>query len=213
LIIVLVLIVIVVLLKTITSHFTEKLYNGDSWGNYRLGDVVSWKEDVSYHIKDFPNSIASEFIQRNKPHKLDNFDLLKQIINERKNSESVPDDTLVLHIRVGDVLCVKTAYDDGPKHYSKKGDVEWWNNIIHFIKNNKINNVIILAGTHVKHCISESSDYIKDRAQFLKDGTGVAIDYRIGQPPDDDVIYCSSAKHVITTGGNFGNLLIKVSNM
>ena len=212
LILLIVLVLIVVLLVLRTSHFT--LYNGDEWESYRLGDAVSYTEDVSYHIEKFPNSIASTFIQRNKPHKLDNFDLLKQIINERRTTiHRVLDDTLILHIRVGDVLCIPTSYEDGPRHYAKKGDVEWWENVIHYIKAHGINNVMILAGAHKNMCLDESSNYIKDRSQFLKDGTGVAIDYRIGQPPDDDVMYCSRAKHIMTTGGSFGNVLIKVSQM
>ena len=221
LLIVLVLIV-VVLLRITTSYFT--LYNGDEWDNYRLGDVFRFDENdthynpehndnILFHTEKFPDSIASSYMKRNIPNNGGNLSLLKEIIKEKDDTllHEVSDDTLVLHMRVGDIFGTHSHVENAPHFYGKKGDVEWWNSVIDFIKNNNIKSVIILSGAHINKYLEESSDYIKDRSQFLKDGTGVSIDYRIGQPPDDDVIYCSKAKHVMTTGGGFGNLLTLVS--
>jgi len=208
-----VLIVLVILMFNTTSRFT--LYNGDKWDGYRIGDVFKFDKDnvhynslysdnILYHEEKFPDSIASEYIKRNTLNSGGNLELLKQIIDEKDDSVYVSDSTLVLHMRVGDVMC--SFLPIFKESYNKQNNIEWWDNVVQYIQTHEINKVVIISGTHVDTCIKESNDYIKDRSQFLKN-IGVSIDYRIGQSPDDDIIYCRNAKHVISTGGGFGNLL------
>lgn len=203
-----------------TSYFT--LYNGDKWNSYRIGDVFKFDKNnihyneyypnnINYHKERFPDSIASEYMKRNMSSNGNNLELLKQIIDEKSTEIYISDNTLVLHMRVGDVMCSFLPIFKEP--YNKQNNVEWWDNVVQYIQTHKINKVVIIAGTHVDTCIRESDDYIKNRSQFLKNVTGVEIEYQIGKSPDDDIIYCRNAKHVISTGGGFGDILKLVSNM
>ena len=103
-------------------YFTEQLYNGNKWDNYRLGDVFlmspsdrfynpDFKENVLYHTTDYPGSIAAEYILFNKNKKFQNFELLNKIIKSRLNNFSISENNLILHIRVGDVLCSEVWID------------------------------------------------------------------------------------------------------
>jgi hypothetical protein len=205
---------IFILINTTKSPFLN-VYNGNHWNNYRLGDVILMPrssrfydpdnhENVLYHTTDYPGSIAAEYIRESKKHK--DFKLLNKIINKRNNLEKVEDHTLILHIRVGDVICKKVWIDNAKDHYSKIDNTFWWNNVIKYIKNNGITKVVIIAGTHFKDCIEESGKYILDRGNYLINN-GLKVEYRLGKSPDDDLIFSSNAKHFITTGGGYGELI------
>jgi len=207
--------------ESFTDFVPENLYNGGEWDSYRLGDIVLQPENsvfydpnhnwnILYHTSKFPGSIASEYLEKNKPIEYANIGLLKKIISKRNKSIDIPNDTLVLHMRIGDSLCMRLAEDDAPDVYSKKGNVEWWNDIVKYIKKENITSVIIVSGTHFKQCLQESANYIMDRAKFLKKN-GVSVQYRLGQPPDDDIIFCKNAKHFKSTGGGFGKLINMVN--
>jgi hypothetical protein len=197
----------------------DKLYNGTKWNKYRIGDVFmmdptgdyykpGFYDSVLYHETMYPGTIAYEYMKRNKQFmKKQNLQLLKQIIMEQQNKyNDVLENTLVLHIRVGDVLCTYKEKKVFNNKYTKKGDTVWWNSVIDYIKENDITEVVIIAGTHFKECLEESANYILDRSKFLK-SYGLKVSYRLGQSPDDDILFCQNAKHFITTGGGYGNLL------
>jgi hypothetical protein len=230
------LILILFLLVHKSSFNSGDLYNSDKWGAYRIGDCIRFPEFLVesnpycllYHIYKYPGSIAQEYLQTKYPQLKDrNYDkkafekyinknveslrndypLLIKIINKRKTNEIIPENTLILHIRTGDVLC---GHSSDQKKYSKVGDPGWWNTVVEYIKNHGITNVIILSGSHFKRCLERSKKYLKDRAEFLKKQTGVSIEYRIGKSPDDDILFVSNYKHFITTGGGYGALLSKI---
>jgi hypothetical protein len=74
--------------------------------------------------------IASEYMKQNMSSDGNN---LKQIIDEKSETkEHVSDDTLVLHMRVGDVMCSFLPIFKEP--YNKQNNVEWWDNIYRIIK-------------------------------------------------------------------------------
>jgi hypothetical protein len=161
------------------TNIKNKLYNGDKWELYRLGDVYNhWShvydpshhENVFYHKYKFEGSIANEYINKNLTNKK-NIPLILDIIKNKSIDKSNYPDKLFLHIRVGDVLCSKQnalANFNGPLKYSKKGDINWWNEVLNYIKKNNIKSVVIVSGTHLKECLKESTDYIKERVNFLK---------------------------------------------
>jgi hypothetical protein len=41
--------------------------------------------------------------------------------------------------------------------------------VLKYIKQNGITKVVIIAGSHLKNCLHESEEYIKDRTKFLED--------------------------------------------
>ena len=104
--------------------------------------------NLLYHLYSFKGSLAEEFLKRKYPSFLGNinsksdlnkidkaglkkyidendeslkndFGLLNTIINERKKNENIDKNTLILHIRIGDVIC---WYENG-----KKGKNSWEN--------------------------------------------------------------------------------------
>ena len=72
-----------------------------------------------------------------KPYKPENKELLLNIIS-KKQKYTIPDNTLVLHIRAGDVMCIP-KYKHHFLNYTKKGNNIWWNNVLNYTNNNNIN--------------------------------------------------------------------------
>lgn len=137
-------------------------------------------------------------------------ELLNEII-EQKGFEQpqFTQSTLLLHVRVGDVLCGDYKNGEAPSNYAKVGDNDWWNKVMDYIIKNKITKIIILSGTHFKECLEESVHYL----QFVKkrlEGAGLHVSYHIGNSPDEDLAYSKNAKHFITTGGGYGFFLGKI---
>ena len=208
---------------TSVSNLSNSLYNGDKWANYRLGDVYlqskydriydpTYHDNVLYHKEQFPNSIANQYINKNT-HNEKNYKLLQYIIESMTIDKLEYPDTLFLHIRIGDVICVK---DDewinkvnGPMYYSKVGDTIWWDNVLNYIKSKNITKVVILSGSHTTKCLIESAKYLEDRKKFLEKAH-LKVKYRIGQSPDEDLVMCYYVKHFITTGGGYGNMIKEI---
>jgi hypothetical protein len=218
--------IIGIIILIINTNKNSKFTNNNSllvskyWDNYRIGDVffspksskhytdLSFYDNVLYHKDKYPGTIASEYIKRNIDSKDQDIQLLKKIIEEKKKQTKVApidDNELILHIRIGDVLCVNLDWGD-IDHYSKKNDSVWWNNVIKYIKDNDISKVTILASSHKNKCINESIEYIDDRKNFLMK-SGLKVNLRTGKSPDEDILYVTNAKHFISTGGNYGKLL------
>uniref|UniRef100_A0A6C0AYP7 Uncharacterized protein n=1 Tax=viral metagenome TaxID=1070528 RepID=A0A6C0AYP7_9ZZZZ len=198
-----------------------KLYNGDEWADYRLGDIfyqpinskyydMNYEENILYHKTKYPGTIANEYINKNTSDK--NYKLLKQIIESKVSDKNTYPDTLFLHIRIGEVMCHSTEWLDkvnGPLYYSKVGDTVWWDNILDYIKSNGIKKVVIVSGAHINTCLSESSGYLEERKQFLEKN-GLETSYRLAQSPDQDILMSYYVKHFISTGGGFGKLIKEI---
>jgi hypothetical protein len=163
-------------------------------------DFIKYRDDYLKLEQDILSSFKSNGIDMN---------ILNGIIEERTtNSEKPGEDTLYLHMRVGDVLCKYPKSYNHSKEYAKRGDTTWWNSVIDYIKQNGIKKVVIIAGTHFKECLDQSAGYILEIANKLYQI--VKVDYRIGNSPDDDLIFSRNAKHFITTGGGYGYFLGKI---
>ena len=133
-----IIILIILLLLILIQKSKFEVYNGISWREYRVGDVLYYtnrianfdEQTLHRQIFLFPGSIAEEyifltypFLEKYSEENIDslkgsedqekiknssdnyNIELLNSIINKRINSIP-PEDSLVLHIRIGDVLCV-----------------------------------------------------------------------------------------------------------
>ena len=109
------------------NNINDLFYNlYTNFNEYRLGDVYNGdagKENekwlYNHHIKNFPKSIASEYLK--KTNKKKDITVMSDIIKNRLNNIIIY--PCVLHIRIGDVL----------------EDLEY-NKIIEEWNNNKINN-------------------------------------------------------------------------
>lgn len=182
-----------------TKDLEIKIYN-KKWDSYRLGDTYYRPEgggDISYHVNKFPNSIASKYIKQSSSRAND-LDTMKKIV---KKDASVQYD-LVIHIRIGDVLCQGLDY-------SAYENTEWWETLVDNLRKNKIKNVYVIAGSHTDICLDKSARYVLNRVRFLKK-KGFNVTYEPGKSPDEDLIIAVNSKNFISTGGNYGKLMSEI---
>jgi len=194
-----------------------------NFSKYRLGDVYNYGKsikyhEIKYHEKMFPGSIASEYLKNLKNFDRKNFKLLMSIINKKSIKEKPPEkDSLVLHARLGDVLCEykedwnrrKGGDTKVMNFYSKKDDEEFWKNILKKMNDNNLNKVYIVTGFHYKKCIEESLKVLKKRELFFKNA-GKEVVLRIYKDPDEDLLWMSKSSHFATTGGGYGRLIQEI---
>jgi hypothetical protein len=168
-------------------------------------NLINGPGDFKKHKNEY-NKFEHKVLTNLYDMKID-IQLLNQIIKEKGLPQpNFPYSTLLLHVRVGDVLC---NYSPTQAHdYSKVGDPVWWNSVLYYILRNKINKVIIISGTHFDECLKESAYYLKTIKDTLEKHANVV--YRVGNSPDEDLAFCRHAKHFITTGGGYGYFLGKI---
>ena len=52
-----------------------------------------------------------------------------------------------------------------------------------------------------------------DDCYILKDNLPyLDISFRLGKPPDEDILLCAYVKHFISTGGGYGNLIKEIND-
>jgi cobalamin biosynthesis Co2+ chelatase CbiK len=108
-------------------------------------------------------------------------------------------------------MCKYSSYlhKVGRSSYSKQGDNSWWSEILDYIRNNGINEVVIVAGLHQEKCLKESEEYIINRKTFLENN-GLKVTLRLGSSPDEDILLCYYVKHFKSTGGGYGQLINQI---
>jgi len=227
------------------SRHKEVIYNNLYTNNneYRLADMILYREWRSkengekYHLEFFPNSIASEYMKQTKTE--ENYELLFSILKKHTkqfNEIDLPkNNTLIIHLRLGDViemskLSVKDFLIDNKsidsslicdKNYgnvvcninentinnsvSYVKPLSYFYNKIHKI--NGINEIVLVAGCHVLYSSYEKSYlYIKCIQIFLEE-LGYNVSTRLGKNPDEDFIFMSNAKYFLPSGGGFSNIV------
>jgi hypothetical protein len=183
----------------------EKLIFNDSFNKYRLGDVFKWPlgETEKHHTTSFPGSIADAYIkQSTKTHDMDT---LLRIVNERKDNSIITPD-LVIHIRIGDIMC-NMLWRYGRECYSAYGNTKWWDNVIDIVKKENIKSIGIIAGAHFKQCLGISARYLLNRKKFLENKLNIPVTFYLGRSPDEDLVFGINAKYYISTGGGYGKLI------
>ena len=195
----------------------EKLYNKE-YHRYRIGDVFRWGKgpkykSIKYHEKQFPDSIAAEYLTKIKDNERKDINLFKNILDNRPKLKNLPEkNSFVLHMRVGDVFCTRNMLSGrlGVKnminHYTKKYNPDWWYNILAFMNEKNIDKLYIIVGSHSPECLIESSDFIMDRVNMFKKNDKYVF-LRIGNSPDEDILWAQHAKNFATTGGGYGRLI------
>ena len=197
--------------------------------------IVGGEKSTSYILNDYPDSIGVKYIFQEFPclkkelnndscvdlvkkRNTDNYINTKILIDIIKNdkdyitfNKKFSNNELVLHVRIGDVLCDDKKSETFFKTkktvseiYSKYGDTEWWDSVLKYIKQNKIDNVYLMYGSHTGTCLKESDRYISEIKKMLKDCKVIEINKNTA---DQDLMFSLNAKHFITTGGGYGLLL------
>ena len=200
----------------------EKLYN-KQWDQYRIGDVYKYGKgprntEIIYHKKQFPDSIAAEYLTKIKDNERKDINLLKNILDNRPKLKNLPEkNSFVIHMRVGDVLCKSMKGTKSPMmkrlgtdkwhdHYTKKDNPEWWYDILAFMNEKNIDKLYIIVGSHTPKCLLESSDFIMDKVNMFKKNNKYVF-LRIGNSPDEDILWAQHAKNFASTGGGYGRLI------
>ena len=175
---------------------------------------------VQYLFEQFPclkNNIdksCEDLINKTKTKNFINSKILIKLIKNNPEynlySKIFSNNELILHIRVGDVLCkfnsnkffhTKKTY---PEIYSKYGDTLWWNDVLKYIKDNKINTIYLMYQSCTKECLNESINYINIIKKLLNEYKIIEI---VKNTPDQDLMFCINTKHFITTGGGYGLII------
>ena len=215
---------------------------------YRLADILknfsickneknckNYQLDLYKITKDYPDSIGASYILNNYNERHENsgyiinsnYDLpllikimkSKKLLNsENKNSKN-SNNSVAIHIRLGDVLC-------GPeklKWMTKRAIINPYdmiNKILDYYEKNNVSNklpVKIYTFYHKDHwtkefdtdnCIvKKSEEYLKTVTSELSKNNITNVTIYNDRFPDDDVVDCVNAKYFISSAGNFSKLI------
>ena len=190
---------------------------------YRLGDMTRLsseqkkKEGADYHLKHFPNSIVSEYLRRTQ--EIDNYDILSDIVMKRSKKISIPEkNTVVLHLRVGDVIEMSKHNVNTFLTKPTLGGIHK----IHYTpsisqimealaKFSDINTIIIVAGSHINCDTTKSCLYLAGVRKHLEKN-GYKVSMRLGGDPDEDFIFMCLAHNFISSGGMYSTQIYNTRN-
>jgi len=227
-----IIIISIVLLSVLFQK--ELLHQINKNGPYRLADLILYPQylcdkNTKYMLDKYPDSIGVKYMIERFPcikkltkecesilekAQLNNSidtKLLTNIIKTQSEykqySKSFSNNELVLHIRIGDVLCSPDKKWSGSKTmgqiYAKYGDDEWWDKVKNYVGSNNINTIYLVYGSHTNTCLKESYEYIATIKKKM-DCNVVEVNKNTA---DQDLMFCINAKHFITTGGGYGLLI------
>lgn len=194
---------------------------------YRLGDMFkeegtgypsrhNKKIGFNYHVKHFPNSIATEYMLAT--NKSGDYDQLIKIINKRKPIIKL-DNYITIHLRIGDVIEDSDKSLDEILHkytiFNKRNyvkPIDYYDKIINKIKNYNIKNVILIGGFHKKGNHQKSIDYVNYIQKYFI-SKGYNCSKRIDNEPDDDFLIMCNSKYFVPSGGGFSNIIKNIVNI
>jgi hypothetical protein len=194
---------------------------------YRLSDMFhSYERNVEkvgykYHKKNYPNSIAVEYMD--KTQKGSQYDILLDIVNNRLQQNIKKYNKykkyIIIHIRTGDIIekskcnINNLLYNTSVCNYSKYiKPLSYYKNKINLLKSScKKFKILIISGFHLGNSINniKSIQYLKQIANKLKDDN-IKIKLRINKDADEDFLIMCNSKYYIPSGGGFSSL---ISNM
>ena len=220
--------IILICLYIFKIYNNSSIYDNFEGKMYRLGDMITIKEGSNsrynkkigfdYHLNNYPNSIATEYMLKTK--KTGDYNQLLNIINKRKPKIKL-NNYAVVHLRIGDVidssdkslnemLRTYTLYKNGNTNYVKP--LSYYNRIINTIKKYKIKNIILIGGFHTNQNHQKSYEYVKTIQNHFK-RNGFACYTRINNNPDDDFLIMCYSKYFVPSGGGFLNFIKNIVNM
>ena len=184
---------------------------------YRLGDMIGslkYREEdggIKYHLKNFPNSIVSEYIS--KTQDISNYDVLKDIVKRRAVIiKNIPKgSTCVIHLRVGDVVndVLESASEIASRPVFLYPGKKWSNYTPCFKQLEDrlalippVNSIVLVAGSHIDCPIEKSCDYLATIKHKLEQ-KGYTVTTRLGGDPDEDFIFMCMAPSFIASGGRY----------
>lgn len=194
--------------------------------SYRLSDAYhGWFEPQitkKYHKKWYPNSIVGQYFQVTS--RFEQFDVLVKVVQQNKDilTQTPPNDAVVIHLRVGDVIeqCGYSvdAHLEKELPYTKiPTNPKIWVHSKGYYDQQlaqfpKIKNIELVYGKHQVKSMATSEEYVTKLTQHFKSrGYNVKI-HESDFDPDQDFLYLCCARHLIAGGASgFSNLALKVN--
>lgn len=212
---ILILLIILIFYNNYIPNYKEyNLYNGNKWGEkktanaYRFGDIFNghiYKHKKSDYLRDieinYPNSFGSKYVKYSgypREFKENDYDILERIFNEY-NYKKPDNKTLVVHLRLGDVLNPKRQDFKGYHHTN-----EYYYELLKKIKNKDIKKVDIVTGLHKNEYIKESNIRLNEIKNIFE--KKYPTDIIITNNPDKDLYYMCHSKYFIKDGGGFSRI-------
>ena len=195
----------------------------------------------------YPNSLLDEYHKASLKAGIQgsHFSTLFRIIQQRiknmtpseKDILLPPPSTLVIHLRLGDVI--DTARDSvrellfEQKYFYHLDVQQPWNEYVkpfsyysdllyNITKQHHYSSVVIMGSAHkgqqkdtmttTKSCqYTKALQYYFERVVFAN--TNISVSVRIGQSPDQDIIFASQAAAYVPSGGSFSKIMRKLNQM
>tara|TARA_Y100000748_G_C15456584_1_gene473168 strand:- start:589 stop:1041 length:453 start_codon:yes stop_codon:yes gene_type:complete len=141
-----------------------------------------------------------------------NLSVLKNIVNKRNiHSSFLQNDTIVVHLRLGDVL-------DLPYYREKRNIARMYVRPITFFRNLKLPTTVKTA--FIVSNVSfrtygipwKSKEYLKNVTEILQSRYLHVVNYT-GATPDDDFLFMTRAFYFVKSGGGFSNLVSHMVRM
>ena len=193
--------------------------------SYRLGDMVTsnfrWSDDAQeYHYKNFPNSIATEYMKKTNRKK--DYNIILSIVKEKtKKTKDLPDkNDIIIHLRLGDVVEHNSAdvitilstytYRDIFSFTNYTPPLSYIKDKIKKIKQKDIGKLVFVAGSHIEMPTPKSCQYIEIIKRYFE-SKGYNVQLRLGRKADEDFIFmCNATYFVPSTNGGYTNLIKKM---
>jgi hypothetical protein len=216
------------IIESISDEITSKEYCCGLYSNndyYRLGDMVltknRWKGGgEEYHYKNFPNSIATEYMK--KTNKQKDYNILFSIVKEKtKETKDLPSkNDIVIHLRLGDVIEHNPAdlitilstytYNDINSHSNYTPPLSYLEDKIKKINQKDVGKLIFVAGSHIEMPTPKSCQYIQIIKRYFE-SKGYNIHMRLGKKADEDFIFmCNATYYIQSTNGGYTGLIKKM---
>ena len=173
--------------------------------NYRLGDIIKFNKNIpsnndngyKYHL-NLKNTLASEYL--NKTDKINDYDTLINIIKKKYSLQI--NDEVIIHLRLGDILCTKfSKFCLSPAYAKLPLDPLLFSKVINNLININDKKVIIL-GDHKNNCIKETENYINILKKNIPN-----LFISNNSNPDLDIIRMVNAKIFIKGKGGFSDIV------
>jgi hypothetical protein len=215
--------ILIIIITILICRFFKDFYSP-----YRLGDMFAFPgyyiygkkyqcryRAENYHYKAYPESIATQYMKQTKEP--NNYTILMNIIDQNINVKNIKlpnNDTVIIHVRIGDIIENSKISDNnllymGDKKYVKP--LSYYKKNLQILKKYNLKNVILVAGSHKNINLNRSVKYLQDLKSYIESlGYNVHIKFSKSadyKQADEDFIFMTNSKYFISSGGGFSNII------
>mmetsp|Transcript_7337 Transcript_7337/g.8421 ORF Transcript_7337/g.8421 Transcript_7337/m.8421 type:complete len:367 (+) Transcript_7337:261-1361(+) len=183
-------------------HNRKNIFNGETWRTKLI-----WEDSLFgyYHSEALKHGVG-----------WGQYQLLDELVKEKtKLVEGPPQNSTVIHLRLGDVLSRKeqSVFDllHHQNYYYPKMDYSTYVKPLQFYSSTEMEkNIVLVGGLHesmnkdgsISSASLKSCQYVSILKRYFE-ARGIVVQLRLGQPPDDDFLYVAQSERFIPGGGGF----------